>query len=292
MPSIREHSVTLLAFGRRGYGLAACNAVRSLRHHGYKDRIDVYVTRDLDGHIPTQTNTVIHHIQDCDPGFAKLLVPEMITGPTLYLDVDTLALQDVTPLIKALKADGRGYITSVQGTGDATSHRIKYFGWALPAKVASMEGFAYDAPLYGIQSSWMWMAPGATLTRITERAQASYRKWTRQDLKHSWGGSKPDELFWGIGCTATGHDPTWTDDEPMWFGSGIFNHAQIRAKHVLMTLPGQKQTTPERARVIYDAEAKRFGGHKYDYIFGDKHVNYKTQHHGMHLMRQPQGAQA
>jgi len=290
MPSTSEHSVTLLAFGRRGYGLAACNAVRSLRHHGYKDRIDVYVTPELRGHIPADANII--EVQECDPGYAKLLIPDLISGPTLYLDVDVLAMHDVTPLIEALKADGRGFITSVQGTGCATSKAIRYYGWAEPAKVAAMEGFADDAPLYGIQSSWMWMVPGEALTRIAERAQQSYMKWTRQDLKHGWGGSKPDELFWGIGCTATGHDPTWKGEEPMWFGSGVVDHGTIRSKHVLITLPGQRQTTPERSRRIYDAEAKLFGGHKYDYIFGDKHTNYKTKSHGMQLLRRPESLQA
>jgi len=294
MRSTPEHSVTLIAFGRRGYGLAACNAVRSLRHHGYKDRISVLVTPALRGHIPSQSGVVLHEIEGHprDPGMAKLLVADAIEGPTLYLDVDVLAMADITPLIEALKVDGRGFITSVQGQGCPTSKAIRYYGWAEPRKVAAMEGFAEDAPLYGIQSSWMWMVPGDTLSRIAERAQSSYQRWARRDLKHAWGGSKPDELFWGIGCTATGHDPTWTGAEPMWFGSGIMDHGQVKAKHILMTLPGQRQTTPERSRRIYDAEVKLFGGHKYDYIFGDKHTNFKTTTDGMQFLRRPAAIQA
>jgi hypothetical protein len=68
----------------------------------------------------------------------------------------------------------------------------------------------------------------------------------------------------------------------MWYGAGIVKHTDITSKYILMTLPGQKQTTPVRALDIYAAEAKRIKGHKPEYIFGDKHANFKTPiRHGM-----------
>ena len=216
MPS---RSITLLAFGRRGYGLAAHNAILSLRHHGYNGPIDLFITDTLTSLVPSIEGVTVHPIQDADPGYLKLELPDLIKRPTLYIDVDSLAIADVTPLLDALEADGRFLITSVQGKGTSKSTSIGYFGWAKPAKVAQKEGFADDATMYGIQSSWMWMVPCAALSAIGDRARASYLRWDKGEFAE-WGGSKPDELFLSIACTDLKHDPSWTD-EPMWFGSGI-----------------------------------------------------------------------
>ena len=278
MPS---RSITLLAFGRRGYGLAAHNAILSLRHHGYNGPIDLFITDTLTSLVPSIEGVTVHPIQDADPGYLKLELPDLIKRPTLYIDVDSLAIADVTPLLDALEADGRFLITSVQGKGTSKSTSIGYFGWAKPAKVAQKEGFADDATMYGIQSSWMWMVPGSALSAIGDRARASYMRWDKGEFAE-WGGSKPDELFLSIACTDLKHDPSWPD-EPMWFGSGIVAHTTIKEKHVLITLPGQKQQIQVRALQIYDLESRKVGGHKSAYIFGDKHSNFKS--HGMRIMR-------
>lgn len=283
MCSPDSHSITLLAFGRRGYGLAAHNAIASLRHHGYNGPIDLFITDELRKNIGCIENVTVHHIDNADPGYLKLELPDLIKRPTLYLDVDSIAFEDITPLLEALAADGREFITSVQGTGTGKSVAIGYFGWAKPAKVASKEGFPDDATLYGIQSSWMWMRPGAKLSAIGDRAKQSYLLWERGEFAR-WGGSKPDELFWSIACTALGHNPAW-HTEPMWYANGTASHAAVKAKYQLMTIPGQKQTSMLRAFKIYDVEVRKFSGHKSDYIFHDKHTNFKSQHHGLRIMR-------
>lgn len=282
MSSPDSHSITLIAFGRRGYGLAAHNAIASLRHHGYSGPIDLFITEELWPLVTATEGVTMYHIQSGDPGWIKLNIPEIIKRPTLYLDVDVLALGDVTPFVEALASDPRHFIISVQGTGTSTSKHIGYFGWAKPDTVATKEGFPHDARLYGIQSSWMWMRPGMKLEALADRARVSYLAWEARDLRNRWGASKPDELFWSIACTATGHDPSYKGEEPMWYGAGIVKHQEITSKYILMTLPGQRQTTPARALDIYAAEARRFKGHKPDYIFGDKHANFKNPiRHGM-----------
>jgi hypothetical protein len=277
MPSATDTSVTLLAFGRRGYGLAASNLVRSLRHHGFGGRINALVTEQLSPHLSVFDDVTITTINgDTSPGLCKLMLPDMITGPTLYIDVDSIAIGDITPLVEALAADGRDFITSVQGKGPANGERIRYYNWAEPSTTVAIEGFADDATLYGIQSSWMFMRPGPTLWSIAEAARASYQRWSVRDLKHLWGGGKPDELFWGNACTRVGHDPSW-HSEPMWHGSGLVSHGEIKDKYVLMSIPGQTQTMSQRALRIYDAEVRHFYGHKAAYIFSDKSVNFKNQ---------------
>jgi hypothetical protein len=283
MSSPNAHSVTILAFGRRGYGLSAHNAVLSLRHHGYNGPIDLFITEQLQKVVPPMDGVELHTIESADPGYLKLELPDLIKRPTLYMDADSIAIADVTPLIEALNADGREFITSVQGTGNALSPAIAYFAWAKPAKVAAKEGFANDATLYGIQSSWMWMRPSAKLSAIGDRARQSYLRWNAGDFT-TWGGSKPDELFWGIACTDLGVNPWWYN-EPMWYGSGTMDHARIKSNHVMITIPGQRQTMAVRALQIYDLEVRKFAGHKSAYIFGDKHTNFKTQHHGLRIMQ-------
>lgn len=294
MPSERNiPSITLMAFGRRGYGLAAHNVILSLRHRGYSGDIHLWITDELSGLVPDSPGLHRHALRMNDPGWAKLELPEIIDGPTMYLDADSIAVGDITPLLMALDADGREFITSVQGTGTGRSTAIKYFGWADPKKVAEKEGFGDDAPLYGIQSSWMFMQPGRTLEAIADRAKRSYIAWTERDLKHRWGASKPDELFWSIGCTAAGHDPSWPT-EPMWFGGGSMQHGKMKQAHCLMTIPGNNLNQSLHAKRIYDAEARLWSGHKSAYIFSDKHTNYKKHHDIVprQLLRQPQAQPA
>jgi hypothetical protein len=115
-------SITLLAFGRRGYAIATANMVLSLRHHGYCDRINLHCTEGMELMLDEQTKAevVLHRLSNelaSDPGLCKVSLPSIIADPTtLYLDVDGIAMKDVTPLIDQLSQDER-HRDHASGTG-------------------------------------------------------------------------------------------------------------------------------------------------------------------------------
>jgi hypothetical protein len=242
-------SVTLLAFGRRGYAHGAACMVTTLRHQGYRGRIHLHVGAALRPHIPLDAlaECEVHTLAagyTQDPGWCKVNLPRIIQEPTLYLDVDGIAVRDVTPLIAGLSADGRHYITCVMGSG-RDGERIEYHEWATTAKVREMHDLPPDAVYYGIQSSWAWMVPGDALDAMHATMVDAWGRWTINDLRYKWGATKPDELFYSIACTVMGHDPAW-EDRVAFFGRGFLTVAQIKEAYYIMSLYGGKGVVPAR----------------------------------------------
>lgn len=252
-------SVTLLAFGRKGYAYAAANMVASLRHYGFGGDINLLVDDRCRTVLPSWVQPLasvkaLPADIGKDPCHIKMQLPLLIDGPTLYLDVDGVAMKDVTPWMEALQADGRDYITEVKGKG-RDGDKIEYFEWATTAKCKALHDLPDDAIYYGLQSSWAFMRPSEMITALWGSMTAMRERWTLADLKHKWGTTFPDELFFSLGCTALGHDPSW-DDTPMFFGRGFDTLPQIRERHYVLSLWGSgrgKGSVPPRHVDKYDA---------------------------------------
>jgi hypothetical protein len=252
-------SVTLLAFGRKGYAFAAANMAASLRHYGYGGDINIFVDDRCRTVLPEWGHTLAYVKLlpadiGLDPCAIKLQLPALIDGPTLYLDVDGVAIKDITPWVEALQKDGRPYITGVLGKGKH-GDRIEYFEWATTEKCREKHGLPDDATFYGIQSSWAYMRPGLFLDELYMNANAMRDKWTVADLKHRWGGALPDELFYSLACTVMDHNPSWKE-EPMFWGRGFDSLPAIKEKHYILSLWGSgkgKGSVPPRHVEKYDA---------------------------------------
>jgi len=280
--------VTLLCFGRKGYAFAAANLVASLRHYGYGGDINLLVDDRCRTVLPpwVQPLAFVKMLPDdigTDPCNIKLQLPQIIDGPTLYLDVDAVVLKDITPWLEALQKDGRPYIVEVKGKGKHGDN-IKYFEWATTATCKEKHGLPDTATYYGVQSSWAYMRPGLFLDELYMNANAMREKWTLADLKHKWGTTFPDELFFSLACTVMGHDPSWTDT-PMFFGQGFESLPQIVDKHYILSLWGSgrgKGSVPPRHVDKYDAVMRmvmKSKGMPHDlksnYIREDKFVDQK-----------------
>lgn len=252
--------VTLLAFGRKGYAHAANNMVASIRFHGYQGPIHLHVGRALMPYISPHTaaNATIHELSEeytADPGWCKINLPKIIQGDTLYLDVDGVCLKDLTPLIKALKKDGRAYITSVMGKGKL-GDTIGYYEWASPQKVAEKH-LAHEGTFYGIQSSWAYFRKGELLDTFHRFMVKAWEQWSVKDLKHQWGKGKPDELFYSIACTLLQHDPSF--EHVVHFGKGFDPLPKIRENYYILSLYGVgrgRGSVPPRFVECYDAEIR------------------------------------
>lgn len=282
--------VTLMAFGRRGYAYAGANLIASLRYYGYGGGIDLWVDARCHAMLPSWVHEkarvrLLPEALGTDPGWLKVNLPGLIDRPTIYLDVDSIALKDITPWALSLNADGRDYITCVKGAAKV-GQPMEYYAWAETTKVQHMEGFADDATYYGIQSSWAFLRPGQTLDRVHAVATEAYERWTVRDLKHTWGGSKPDELFWSIACTRMGHDPAWSG-EPVHWGGGFMSVTQMAEKHYILSLWGMgrgKASVPSRHVEKYDAIMRlvmKTMGQQYQtkshYLRQDKWCNNKNR---------------
>jgi len=261
--------------------------VASLRHHGYTGPIHLHVGRALrpavDELIPDSGCTK-HELADeyaADPGWCKVNLPNIMQGrDTLYLDVDGICLKDITPLIEALRKDGRYYLTSVMGKGKL-GDTIGYFEWSTPAKVAEMHGLE-NATFYGIQSSWAYFKRGAWMDTFAEVVITCWNKWTLKDLKHQWGKGKPDELFYSIACSLMAHDPSF--EHVVHFGKGFDTLPQVREQFYILSLYGVgrgRGSVPPRYVECYDGECRTIAKtgkvmQRAELIRRDKYANFKT----------------
>ncbi|HNR55500.1 MAG TPA: hypothetical protein PKJ19_10045 [Flavobacteriales bacterium] len=276
--------ITLLAFGRRGYAYAASNMVASLRFHGYAGPIHLHVGRALLPYISDQTRKLCD-IKDLadeytqDPGWCKVNLHKIMDGKdTLYLDVDGICLKDVTPLMEALRKDGRSYITSVMGSGKA-DEKIDYFEWATPKRIQEKHGLE-GATFYGLQGSWAYFKRGKWLDGFMFKVLKAWEQWTVKDLRNTWGKGKPDELFYSIACSQSEHDPSF--EHPVFFGRGFDTLPVVRQKYYILSLYGVgrgRGSVPPRYVQCYDGECRTIGK-KYqmsnaELIRRDKYANFK-----------------
>ena len=283
-------SVTLLAFGRKGYAFAGANLVASLRHYGYGGDIDLFVDARCRAVLPSWVPNMAT-LKDlpkelgADPCAIKLALPDLIEGPTLYMDVDTVVVKDITPWFEALHRDGRPYITCVYGKGK-DGEKIEYFVWARTATAKAKHALRDDATFYGIQSSWAYMRPGEWLKEFRRQLVSIHAQWDIKDLLFKWGQTMPDELFYSLTCTVMDYDPSW-DGQPMFWGRGFDSLPEIKEKYYAISLWGSgkgKAAVPPRHVEKYDAVMRtvmQAQGRSHDlkstYIRQDKYVDQKTR---------------
>lgn len=286
--------VRIFAFGKRGYHFAAANLAATLLHYAPTLRVEVradagstYVPAAhrpgawIDWEGPPNTRG-----DRPDPGAMKAnILDHLPDGDSLVLDADTIALQDIRPLLKALQADGRPYITDVIGQGDG-SQPIAYTPWATPEQIRAKLGRNGPATFYGLNTSWQFVRKvegrgPAVLQHVAMQWHA--RTWTTQELKARWGASLPDELLVATACTALDYSPAWP--HPVTFyGAQRLKLADVQSTYTLASLYGRgrgNHRAVQPAMVAqYDrhlAQVWKAAGVPYftrlEVVTGDKHTN-------------------
>lgn len=283
-------SVTLMAFGRKGYAYATDALVASLRHYGYTGPIHVHATGRMRAMLlpSTLSGVTVHDLPEgyeASPGLAKVSLPRLLDyGPTLYLDVDAIALKDITPLIDALLKDERPYITHVVDKAAVSeARRPNYFIWATRERVVERHALAPDDVLFSPQTSWAWFRPGPDLNKLADTLAEVWVRWSLTDIDHKWGKSVPDELIYGIACTLSGLDPSWPT-MPVHIGKGNAPMPAIVDAYYLLGMYGSgknNSTVPRRFRDMYDAVVRQVikgGGDRglksSSYLMRDKYVDH------------------
>lgn len=274
-------SITLLAFGRRGYAIATANMVLSLRHHGYRGRINLHCTEDMEAMLDdaTKTEVLMHRLSNelaSNPGLCKASLPSLIRDDaTLYLDVDGIAMRDVTPLVEQLMLDERPILAQaaapyVVGAGA----RPQGHWWVAPKTMIERHGLKDGDRIFAVNTSAMWMCKGPSLDRVQREMLKAHAAYQRRDLVHKWGSSMPDELCVSAACAVLGIDPTMPSV------ACFFDCAPARAEQVaeaayVLPLYGSRHSngcTSEHKKQLYDGQIRIMRGRKEATRYASRHV--------------------
>jgi hypothetical protein len=273
-------SITLLAFGRRGYAIATANMVLSLRHHGYGGPINLYLTDGMAGMLDeaTEREVILHRLGDDlarDPGLCKVMLPSIIEDEaSLYLDVDGITMKDVTPLLMQLKADGRPFLAQaaapfVVGGPD----RPQGHWWVAPKTMIERHSLKDGDKIYAVNTSAIWIRKGA-LAKLQAEMLKAHAMYTRRDLVHKWGSSIPDELCVSAACAVLGMDPTMPSV------ACFFDRAPARAEQVaeaayVLPLYGSRHSngcTSEHKKQLYDGQIRIMRGRQAASQYASRHI--------------------
>lgn len=221
-------SISLLAFGNASYAYAAFNLAMSIKDAGCKVPIHYYVSRDLSTSVPRDFFDKIIIVDEdfysengvINVALSKINILKSIkTDSSLYLDVDTICLRDITKFIDNLNDDSRYYLTDVTGRG-LKNEDINYDIWAKHEYAWPFFNIKDDDVWYAIQSSWSFFKKGDDLNRFIKKIEGFFKKkYPISELRNKWAkGQLPDELLFSGTCSNLKHDPS-IDYKPMFFGT-------------------------------------------------------------------------
>jgi hypothetical protein len=272
--------IIILALQKSAYSTGAFNLALSIKH--YNPNINITLVSDgehLKHYRPAHFSVFnwIKEIKLCDyintdgkfqPALAKIRINEYSTyDGTLYLDADSICLQDLQPFLDKLKGS------------EFKSNVIEgYTQWTDEKFFNEFFGFGFGKT---INSSWYYWEK----IDVFKAANEFYSKGFPVDkIMPKWGsGTLPDELFFNAAITKCGVDPK-VDYEVMFFGNviDIRTLTELQEQHYLFTLYGGIRTVRSIYIDWYDrlmikiCESKgmehRFKSHG---ILTGKHVNNK-----------------
>lgn len=294
-----DKGILLIAFGKAGYLRLAYNLAYSLKHFAPDLHITLITSDGIKGIQPhefgifdrVKSITTEDYTTDgrIDPAKVKARMYHLgaeFYDHFLYLDVDAVAVQDVTTLLDHCIKSGAGYLTEVIGKGGKDSN-IPYSIWASNESIWHWFDLPADATLCGIQSSWAYFdkVKGKSLGNAVWHYYG--QKFPMSLLTHSWGGTLPDELLFQGAAARLGIDPTLHgfNKRPIFFGhSGSTQPATIKTNYLLLSCygnSGSKSLTKLEYLELYDrlmrdykrAKGEQHGYKLREYCMGDKHAN-------------------
>jgi hypothetical protein len=274
-------SITLLAFGRRGYAIATSNMVLSLRHHGYRGRINLHCTEDMESMLDdaTKLGVLMHRLSNelaSDPGKCKASLPTLIRDDaTLYLDVDGIAMKDVTPLVQQLMQDERPILaqaaTAYVVGGDA---RPQGHWWVAPKTIIERHGLKEGDRIFAVNTSAVWMRKGDALDAVQRAILEAHAAYSHRDLVHKWGGAIPDELCLSAACAVLGLDPTMPETA-CYFDRSPSKATQVAEAAYILPLYGSRHSngcTSPHKRDIYDGQIRIMRGRAEASRYASRHI--------------------
>lgn len=233
------YGVIILSLKKPAYSLGAFNLALSIKHFNPSINITLVSDGEHKRHYRPEHYTVFDQIKDinlCDyidnkglfqPALAKINIHKYSDySGTLYLDADSLVLQDLQPLFDKLK--GSKFKSNViEG----------YTQWTTEETFKKFFGVDFELT---INSSWYYFED----KKVFNRANKFYSKgFNVEDISPKWGGTLPDEIFFNASITKLKVDPA-IDFELMFFGGSIDARttSEIEKQYYAMTLYGGRRT--------------------------------------------------
>jgi hypothetical protein len=242
--------LVLLSFGKPEYHYMAAHLAMSIKY--YND-IPIAFVHDgtADKYIPAPYHRFIDEwikmpVQDyirkgiIDPGWAKInLLKHLPFDTNMYLDVDGLALQDLSPLFITDKF----FACEVIGSG-MINDTIEYSIWATNKDVWQFFQLDPDQSIYRtIQSSFWIGKKGEQLAELHERMVANY-DFPPKKITMRWGDTMPDELIFSGTLAQMEHDPNFGKAVVFYGNTNVKEgFAELQAKYSILSMYGNGQGT-------------------------------------------------
>ena len=290
--------IFLTAYGKRGYIWLAYNLAFSIKRFNPELSITLYHDEGVFNDISDEQRAVFDELifipddvkwtnGKIDPAKIKVSVYDILPYDyNLFLDVDALALKDLSPIFDELIEEGGNYYTFIMGThtiqeGNDIGDKMY---WAYANDIWSHYNLPDTAVLPCTNSSFQFIKKCKESEELFEQIKENLANpIPLEKLKNQWGGGQPDELYLNIalaqkGMTAKSKNPY------LFLGSGNDSRTftQLTDDYYILSIFGGRNFTKLRYTEWYDrllhnyhiAEGKAHA-FKHHLIIGDKHANGK-----------------
>ncbi len=286
--------IVLAAFGKKGYGYAAHNLALSLRYHGCKLPICLFAQRETIEGINLALFDRIEYLEEREytfrgkfaPGYGKInAIAKLPYEENLFIDVDSLCLQNIEPLIERLRQ--KDFSTIWMGEG-YYGQDISYDPWAKHDYAWPFFGLDVNQKWTTTQTSLVWIRRTEQTHQVVRDLQYYFEKgYHRSGLKEAWAHQHvPDELIFS-GVIAKHFLDIKLDFEPVFFGvknnpDKSLERWQIEKKYYFLsmlggagrnslTLPKFQEWYSNIGRNMERIEGIQFFNHKH--VMADKLLN-------------------
>lgn len=294
----KTKGIFLVAFGKRGYAYSAYNLAMSIKFYNpnlpitlfHDDSISKWLngrTHIFDTMIPIPDEIKYDNRGRLYPAQIKTSVYKYLQYDyNLFLDVDSLAMQDVTPVIDDLIEQGDYYNTILfaEHNYKTQGREIGAMIWAWADEIWERYNLPEDANMPCVQSSLQFIKKCSESEELFKQIQENLANPIPiENLRKQWGASQPDELYINIAMCQKGVNGKMKKSY-VWFTNGHDARSvwQLQKEFPILGLFGNSHMIRKRYTDFYDKEMirimRRWGMNhdfKFYYIKADKHANIR-----------------
>lgn len=205
--------VLLTAFGHLRYGEWAWNLAKSIGH--YSPEVEVVLVHDDKAvssidlkpfHRTISIKTPLRDGKLC-PAVVKLSLNEWVKDETIYIDCDSVVVQDIKPLFEACRKTKKDYLVEIQDW-KSKGEEFKKMLWA---GSDMWEHFGVDK-IPATNTSFQYIKKSKQVDDLFDTAKKFFleKRYDYRKAPHQWGkGQDPDELYINASIGSLGIDPSF-----------------------------------------------------------------------------------
>jgi hypothetical protein len=259
--------IALMAFGDATYGKYAFNLALSLKRFSpalkiqliHDDialsQLDQFHLNFFDHFTPLKKEDM--YVNDkLYPAQVKTRIYDyLVFNESIYLDVDAVALKDITPLMNLCSLKEGYYFTQVHRLHRLEDGRgeIRDMAWATADTIWNHYRLKEDAILPATQSSFAYIKKCNESESLFKKLQENLSNpIPLEKLRYKWGGSQPDELYLNVTLAQLGLNPSLGID-PIYFSNyQIKNQSIVEQDYYLLGVFGGTGVTHSSVHHLYD----------------------------------------